>query len=223
MANEAESVIQPNDILSIQVTSVNPQAAEIFNTPTTPNRVSNAGSTTVVSGEAVGYLVNPDSTIQFPVLGNIKVVGISKSQLKKQLIDSLVQKKLLVDPIVNIRFLNFRVTVLGEVGKPTVVNVPNEKISILEAIGMAGDLTIYANRENVLLIREIGGVKDIKRLNLNSNEIFTSPYYYLKSNDVVYAEPNKAKVRITSQPWQLIPIALSGVSLLIIAIDRIGR
>ena len=217
-----EPVIQQNDIIAIHVSSLNPEASLIFNTPKSTNNLSTGGST-VVSGEANGYLVNPDGTIQFPVLGNLQVVGMTKSQLKDQIIKSLLDKKLLVDPIVDIRFVNFRVTVLGEVGRPAVVNVPNEKISILEAIGMAGDLTIYANRENVLLIREVNGNKEIKRLNLNSNEIFSSPYYYLKSNDVVYAEPNKTKVRTTSQSWQILPIVLGSLSFLVIVVDRLWR
>jgi len=217
---EMEPIIQHNDIIAIQVSSLNPEASLIFNTPKTTNNVSGGGATSV-SGEANGYLVNPDGTIQFPVLGNIKAVGMTKSELKALIIKSLLDKKLLVDPIVDIRFVNFRVTVLGEVGHPAVVNVPNEKISILEAIGMAGDLTIYANRENVLLIRETDGTKEIKRLNLNSNEIFTSPFYYLKSNDIVYAEPNKTKVRSTSQSWQILPLIISSISLLVIVVDRL--
>jgi polysaccharide export outer membrane protein len=216
---DLEPVIQHNDIIAIHVSSLNPEASLIFNTPKTNNTSSGGGI--AVSGEANGYLVNPDGTIQFPVLGNIKAVGLTKTQLKDVIIKSLLEKKLLVDPIVDIRFANFRVTVLGEVGRPTVVNVPNEKISILEAVGMAGDLTIYANRENVLLIREVNGTKEIKRLNLNSNEIFTSPYYYLKSNDVVYAEPNKTKVRSTSQSWQILPIVLGSLSFLVIVADRL--
>jgi len=219
---DLEPVIQHNDIIAIHVSSLNPEASLIFNTPKETNNVSWGGATSV-SGEANGYLVNPDGTIQFPVLGNLKAVGLTKSELKTQIINSLLDKKLLVDPIVDIRFVNFRVTVLGEVGRPAVVNVPNEKISILEAIGMAGDLTIYANRENVLLIREVDGNKEIKRLNLNSNEIFTSPYYYLRSNDIVYAEPNKTKVRNTSQSWQLIPIILGSLSFAIITLDILTR
>jgi polysaccharide export outer membrane protein len=217
---DLEPVIQQNDIIAIHVSSLNPEASLIFNTPKSTNNVSGYGGTSV-SGEANGYLVNPDGTIQFPVLGNLKAVGLTKSQLRTQIIQSLLDKKLLVDPIVDIRFVNFRVTVLGEVGRPAVVNVPNEKISILEAIGMAGDLTIYANRENVLLIREVDGNKEIKRLNLNSNEIFTSPYYYLRSNDIVYAEPNKTKVRSTSQSWQILPIVLASLSFLVIVADRL--
>jgi polysaccharide biosynthesis/export protein len=217
---DLEPIIQHNDIIAIHVSSLNPEASLIFNTPKSTSNLSTGGSI-VVSGEANGYLVNPDGTIQFPVLGNLKAVGLTKSQLKEVIIKNLLEKKLLVDPIVDIRFVNFRVTVLGEVGRPAVVNVPNEKISILEAIGMAGDLTIYANRENVLLIRETNGVKEIKRLNLNTNEIFSSPYYYLKSNDVVYAEPNKTKVRSTSQSWQILPIVIASLSFLVIVADRL--
>ena len=222
VTKDMEPIIQKNDIISINVSSLNPEASVIFNAPKNPTSLTASGST-MLSADVGGYLVNPDGTIQFPVLGNIKAVGLTKSQLKAEIIKSLTEKKLLVDPIVDIRFVNFRVTVLGEVGKPTVVNVPNEKISILEAIGMAGDLTIYANRENVLLIREVEGTKEIKRLNLNSNEIFTSPYYYLKSNDVVYAEPNKTKVRTTGQAWQILPIVIASLSFLVIAADRLIR
>jgi polysaccharide biosynthesis/export protein len=222
VTRDMEPIIQKNDIISINVSSLNPEASLIFNAPRNPTSLTASGST-MLSADVGGYLVNPDGTIQFPVLGNIKAVGLTKSQLKAEIIKNLTDKKLLVDPIVDIRFVNFRVTVLGEVGKPTVVNVPNEKISILEAIGMAGDLTIYANRENVLLIREIEGNKEIKRLNLNSNEIFTSPYYYLKSNDVVYAEPNKTKVRTTGQAWQILPIVIASLSFLVIAADRLIR
>ena len=116
---------------------------------------------------------------------------------------------MLVDPIVNIRYLNYKVTVIGEVGHPTVINVPNEKISLLEALGLAGDLTIYSKRDNVLIIREIEGAKSFQRINLNTNELFTSPYYYLKSNDVVYVETNKNKVASTSRGVIWIPVIFS--------------
>jgi len=110
---------------------------------------------------------------------------------------------------VNIRYLNYKVTVIGEVGHPTVINVPNEKISLLEALGLAGDLTIYSKRDNVLIIREIEGAKSFQRINLNTNELFTSPYYYLKSNDVVYVETNKNKVASTSRGVIWIPVIFS--------------
>src|SRR5690606_16923133 len=125
-----ESVIQKNDILSIVVSDLNPDAAKIFN-PANP--INNDPSATVNKDAPVGYLVDRDGEIQFPVLGNIKVQGLTTSQLKEKIISSILEKKLLLDPVVSIRFLNFRVTVLGEVGKPTVIPIANEKISLLEA------------------------------------------------------------------------------------------
>src|SRR6201999_1954883 len=120
-----------------------------------------------------------------------KAGGLTPHQLELVIEDTLASQKLLTDPIVTVRFLNFRVTVLGEVAKPSTINVSNEHISILEALGLAGDLTIFAKRDNVLLIREEGNTKVIKRLNLNSAELLSSPYYYLKTNDIVYVEPNR--------------------------------
>lgn len=211
-------VIQNNDLLSISVSSLNPEASAIFNQPNN----SNANNTTTTT-TATGYLVDGEGNIQFPFLGTVKAAGLSKDELKNKLTKDLVDKKLLVDPIITIRFLNFKVTVLGEVAHPTVVTVPSERISLLEAIGLAGDLTIYAQRDNVLVIRDEDGKKVTHRLNLNSTELFNSPYYYLKTNDVVYVEPNKAKVATTSRLPQWIPIILSALSLGIIVVDRINN
>ena len=176
--------------------------------------VSSAGA----SSQLMGYLVNDEGMVIFPVLGAVKAAGLTKKQLEEELTDTLTDKKLLVDPIVNVRFLNFRVTVLGEVARPTTINVANEKISILEAIGLAGDLTIFGKRDNVLLIREEGGKKLIRRINLNSENVLTSPYYYLKTNDIIYVEPNSAKIASTSRTQQLLPIILSGLSFVAIIV-----
>lgn len=207
---DEEQKIVPNDILSITVTSLNPEASLIFNN-SSPN-----------ISTATGYLVDQDGYIQFPVLGKLKVADFTKKQLTDNLRTSLIDKKLLVDPVVTIRYLNFRVTVLGEVLRPTVVLVPNEKISLLEALGMAGDLTIYARRDNVTLIRDENGKRLIKRINLNNGDIFNSPYYYLKSNDIIYVEPNKTKISSSSPVRQNLPIVLSGLSLLAIIFTRIN-
>jgi polysaccharide biosynthesis/export protein len=214
-----ESVIQKNDLLSISVSSLNPEASAIFNAP----NVSGAMTTGANSTMASGYLVSADGNIQFPILGSVKAAGLTKEQLKDSFVKKLLEKQLLKDPIVSIRFLNFRVTVLGEVRNPAVVSVPNEKISLLEAIGLAGDLTIYARRDNVLIIREEDGNKITKRLDLNSNELLSSPYYYLKSNDVVYVEPNKARVATSGRSQQWIPMVVSGLSLVVIALDRVVK
>jgi polysaccharide export outer membrane protein len=210
----SEPAIQINDILNISVSSMNPEASSIFNTPNEGN-----GDETGLSG----YLVDEEGNIQFPVLKSIKAAGLTKQQLRTYITKSLLDKKLLVDPIVSIRFQNFRVTVLGEVARPTVVSVPSEKISLLEALGFAGDLTIYAKRDNVLVIREENGKKIIKRINLNTNELFGSPYYYLKTNDIVYVEPNKAKIASASRTQVWLPVVMSGVTLGIIVIDRLVK
>jgi polysaccharide export outer membrane protein len=215
-----EPVIQKSDILSITVTSPNPEATIMFNAP----NMALMSNTTAGPGNIApssGYLVSQDGYIDFPGLGKVMAAGITKARLKDELTLQLVSNKLLIDPIVTVRYLNYRVTVLGEVARPTVVTVPNERISILEAIGLAGDLTIYAKRDNILLIREEKGTKVIKRVNLNSSEIFSSPYYYLKSNDVVYVEPNNTKVASASRTQQLLPTILSGLSFIAIILTRV--
>ncbi len=220
-----ESIIQKNDLLNITVSSLNSDASAMFNSPNISsfNSPVTPGVVNIGNNVMLGYLVGVDGTIQYPILGNIKAEGLTKDQLTKTITKKLLDQNLLTDPIVTIRFLNFRVTVLGEVKNPTVINVPNEKISLLEAIGLAGDLTIYAKRDDVLIIREENGDKVIKRINLNTNELLTSPYYYLKSNDIVYVEPNKSKVASAGRGQQWIPAVLSGLSLVAIVVDRLVK
>ena len=214
-------VIQPNDLLSISVSSLNAEASAVFNQAN--NSGANTNNTTTTTTTATGFLVDGAGNIQYPFLGQVQVAGLTKDELKDKLTKALVDKKLLVDPILTVRFLNFKVTVLGEVAHPTVVTVPSERISLLEAIGLAGDLTIYAQRDNVLVIRDEDGQKVTHRLNLNSTELFTSPYFYLKSNDVVYVEPNKSKVASTGRSQVWLPILFSALSLGVIVVDRLTR
>lgn len=214
-----EPVISKSDILSINVTSPNPDATLMFNAPNMAATQTNAAAGNIAPSS--GYLVSQDGTIEFPALGKVMAAGLTKEKLKADITQKLLDSKLLIDPIVTIRLLNYRVTVLGEVTRPTVVTVPNEKISILEAIGLAGDITIYGKKDNVLLIREEKNGKVIKRLNLNSSEIFSSPYYYLKSNDVVYVEPNSARVASSSRSQQLLPTILSALSFVAIILTRV--
>lgn len=168
-----------------------------------------------------GFLVNEQGFIQYPVLGPIKVTGLTKKALTEYLHDQLTARKLLVDPVVSIRFLNYRVTILGEVSKPTVVNVTNEKISILEALGMAGDITVFGKRNNILLIREVDSQRIIRRIDLNDKHILNSAYYFLQSNDILYVEPTKSKIATADRSRQILPIALSSLSLLVIILDRL--
>jgi polysaccharide biosynthesis/export protein len=216
-----EPVVQKNDLLSINVSSLNPQAAEIFNAYST-NTIRSANASNTVS-PVTGYLVDQDGYIQFPLLGKIKAAGLTKTALKNGIEDELMRRKLLLEPIVDIRYLNYKVSVLGEVARPSVLTVPNEKITLLEALGLAGDLTIYASRNNVLLIREENGKKKLTRIDLTTDELFTSPYYNLRSNDIIYVEPNKTKIASASAIRQWLPLAISSLTLIVVSIDRFTR
>ena len=216
---DIEPVIQKNDVLSIIVSSLNPEATAIFNTPN--QSVISSSSGTGTTSVTTGYLVDRDGRIVFPLLGYIQAGGLTQRQLTDELAKTLTDKKLLLDPIVTVRIMNFRVTVLGEVNRPGVVMVPEGKISLLEALGNAGDLTLFAKRDQVLLIRVENGKKMTRRIDLNSQDfVYNSPFYYLKTNDVVYVEPNKAKVATTSNLQTILPIAFSALSFLVIILDR---
>lgn len=182
--------IAPDDQLSITVSATDPNAVAAFNIPLASYLAP--GETTVTTTPVLHtYLVNPQGEIDFPVIGKVKVAGLTRSELT----DLMTQKvsAYVKSPIVTIQIRNFKVSVLGEVNKPGTVNVPNERMSILDAIGVAGDLTIYGNRTNVLLIRDDNGKKEYHRFDMTSAEMLSSPYYYLQQNDVIYVEPNKAR------------------------------
>ena len=183
--------IQPNDLLTITVSAANLEAVQPFNLPvTSAPRVGEPGS---VSGnmQLQSYLVDSDGNIEFPVLGTVHVAGLTRQELVeklKQEISLYVQ-----NPIVNIKIINFQVTVLGEVVRPGTFTVPDERISLPKALGLAGDLTIYGQRNNVLVMRETGGKTEYKYIDLTGSDFINSPYYYLQQNDVIYVEPNKAQ------------------------------
>ncbi len=228
MQGSYEAHIQPDDIIEILVNSINPQATAIFNlgntNPVTPGLSQSSGNAVVttdkVAATTLGYLVDKNGMISFPVLGKLYVSGLTTTALK----DTLSRKlnTYLQDPIVNARILNYKITVLGEVNHPAAYTLQSERISVVDAIGMAGDLTIYGKRENVLVIREEGGQRKFVRMNLNSTNIFQSPYYYLRQNDVVYVEPNKSKIASTDvQTFRTISIVTAGISLLAIVLTRI--
>lgn len=213
---EKQTPFEPNDIISVTISSFNAEASAPFNMQNI--NVSRSTTVTGSSNESGGYLINSDGTIDLPILGPVKAAGFTKDQLKDNITNLILTKKLLINPIVDIRYLNYEVTVLGEVAKPTVITVPNEKISLLKAIGLAGDLTIYGKRENVLLIRQGNGKKITRHIDLNSSDFFNSPYYYLQPNDIVYVEPNKQKAAIARRNPNILPITLSAISLISIFI-----
>jgi polysaccharide export outer membrane protein len=186
--------IQPDDILSITVSSLNPESNVLFNNVLLPTQ----GNTNVIADKIdEGYLVDKNGFINFPVIGKISLTGLTKEEATERM-TSLI-KEHVKNPIVNIRFLNFKVTVIGEVQEPATFTVATEKINILEALGLAGDMTAYARRENVLIIREKDGVRSTARINLNNKEVLSSPYFYLQQNDIIYVEPdNKVKTADTA-------------------------
>ncbi|HLW32898.1 MAG TPA: polysaccharide biosynthesis/export family protein [Aequorivita sp.] len=183
-----EPRIQQDDLLKITVSSLNQESNLLFNAGILTTTGNNNITTSPLNE---GYLVDKSGEINFPVLGKIKIGGLTKDEAIEEM--SFRLREHVKDPIVNIRFLNFKVTVIGEVNKPSTFTVPTEKITILEALGLAGDMTAYGKRENVLVIRDKDGVRSLNRLNLNDKGILSSPYYYLTQNDVVYVEPDKMK------------------------------
>lgn len=218
--NRTEPRIQPDDILSVSVSSLNPESNVLFNKGTLVPINNSDGLDNNTTSVPEGYLVDKDGQINFPVIGKIKLGGLTKAEAQQKVTDAL--QNYVKSPIVNIRFLNFRVTVIGEVSKPSTFTIPNEKINVLEALGMAGDMTTFGKRENVLVIREQEGGRSMARINLNSKEVFNSPYFYLQQNDVVYVEPeNKEKAAQTSVSYRLLPILTATISALAIILSRV--
>jgi polysaccharide export outer membrane protein len=214
-------VIQRKDIISVAVSSLSNQASILFNMPNQPATPTQSSINN--SYQTAGYLVNDEGNIKFPMLGLITAAGRTQKQLEDTITNLLIERKLLFDPIVTSRFLNFRITVLGEVNHPGVIYVPSEQISVLEALGQAGDLTIYGIRDNILLIRQVGSEKKLVRIDLTSSGLFQSPYYFLKSNDVLYVEANRAKIASSNLTQQRLPIVLSGLSLIIILLTNLFK
>ena len=192
--------IMPKDVLTITVSTVNPEASAPYNLIVRNTLTSTSSSIGTSGGSLQTYLVGNDGTIEFPVLGTLQVGGLTKAQCEQMIHDKLrPYMNASENPVVTVRMSNYKISVLGEVARPGMFTVGNEKINILEALAQAGDLTIYGVREKVKLIRENSqGKKEIHTLNLNDADIISSPYYYLQQNDIVYVEPNKVKAQNSS-------------------------
>jgi len=199
--------IQTDDILNITVSAREPDAVIAYN-------LYQGGQITAT--KPITYLVDNQGDITFPELGKIRVSGMTTNELKEDLIGRL--KVYITNPIVTIRLENFRVSILGEVKSPGPYNLENEKVSIPEALAMAGDLTIQGKRKNILLLRTTGDKVESIRLDLTDKSLFKSPYFYLAQNDIVYVEPNKAKVNSSAigTTSSLISIASALLSLVLI-------
>ena len=181
--------IQKDDLLQINILANNPEVAKPFNLIA---QISGMG-TNVSNLEQTAYLVDASGNVDIPVLGRMTVEGLTTQEVKNVICKKLQEKNLIKDPVITVRILNFKVSVLGEVKSPGIIDVKGERITVLEALSKAGDLTIQGRRDHVAVIREVDGKRTVNYLDLKSRDIFDSPYYYLKQNDVVYVEPNNAR------------------------------
>lgn len=194
-------VIQKDDLLSIKVKTLDEASSSPFNLDEGNVNLATPGGGRPI----IGYLVDSEGMIDFPVLGPIKAVGKTVNELKAELAVSL--EDYLINPVINIRFVNFRITLSGQVSSPGSYVMPNERVTIMDALGIAGDVTPYANRTNILIVRELNGVRTVGRINLLDKNAFDSPFFFLRQNDFVYVEPMPevtASVRDQSQrilPW----------------------
>ncbi len=205
-------VIKPDDVLSITIETID-------NAVTSPVNTTNSSAAGAQSTN--GYLVNSSGEVELPFIGKIKLSGLTTSQAQDTIYKAA--EKLFNSPVVNVRYANFKITVLGDVGHPSTFVMPSEKVTIFDAIGLAGDLTIYGKRENVLLIRDSAdNNRQMVRLDLNSKNIISSPYFYLQPNDLIYVEPNKNRVISTdAQQGRTLAIVSTSIAVLAFILSRI--
>ena len=191
--------VQPEDKISIIVNSRDPQLTDMFNLPYVTRQLGqslrtdySAGSNTGVSG----YTVDANGEIDFPVLGKIYVAGKTRQEIAEYIKSELIRDNLVKDPVVTVEFMNLCIAVLGEVNEPGRFAIDRDRVTILDALSMAGDLTIYGNRTNVMVLRQEGATQRVYGINLTSGQqVYASPAYFLRQNDVVYVEPNEMKAR----------------------------
>lgn len=216
MSQKYRAAITYDDLLSITVTAWDPASVTPFNPPVFA--YSTEGEQPLMPAQSLyTYLVDREGYINFPVLGEIYVVGMTRVQLAEKMEDMI--SKYVENPLVNVQLLNFKVTVMGEVNRPGPFTIKNDRVTILDALGMAGDLPLTANRKNILVIRENNDQKEIYRMDLTDPAIFESPSFYLKQNDVVYVEPieNKQRARTSSDrqfTMSLLTSVISSISII---------
>jgi polysaccharide biosynthesis/export protein len=220
-----DPIIQKGDLLSIIVYSDDPLATQLYNQALVAvSSASVAGgaatsgiqqSVTGISPTTPGYLVDENGNIEFQQLGLMHIVGMTRSEVKDTL--DLLLQKYMKHPYCTVRFLNYRFTMLGEILKPAIYSIPSDHINIFEALALAGDMTLYARRDNVLIIREKDGKREFGRIDLTKPEVMGSPYFYLQQNDIVYIEQNRKKsVANDAVTSRNISIATAIVSILVV-------
>ena len=211
-ANSYEVKIQSDDLLMIIVSAEDPEIAIPFNLtsvaiPSATNLQAAVGQQTMQS-----YLVDRNGNIEFPVLGKLQIGGLTRTEVLK-----LLKEKIAVyikNPIINLRIMNFKVSLQGEVNVPGTYTIASERVTLIEALSMARDLTIYGKRDNILVIREINGTKSYNRVDITKSDFINSPFYYLTQNDVVYVEPNRTKVNAAAVGPNT-SVIISAISILI--------
>jgi polysaccharide export outer membrane protein len=213
-------VIKADDFLAIAVSCDDIEAAIPFNPPATLQPNMNNGYL-IGNAATTGYLVDANGEIKLPVVGAVKIGELNRMQAAALIEDKL--KSYLKNPIVNIQIQNFKITVLGEVKNPGTFKIPNERITLLEAIGLAGDLKATGVRKNILVVRDVNGKKEEHRIDLTKKDIFNSPVYYLNQNDVVYIEPNNTARYESTLIGKTAPVLISVTSLIILTISLIVR
>ena len=214
-------LLKARDIISVDVSSISPEASLMFNPHSLMQTVSYQYSLTNNLAPSIGYMIDNTGSISLPMMGKVVVEGLNTKEAGDLI--ALKLEKYLINPTVNVRMLNYRVSVMGEVNRPSVYTIPNEIITLPEVLSLAGDLTVYAKRNNVLVIREKNGKREFARVDLTKRDIFNSPYYYLQPNDMVYVEPLKGKSTSTNRSMQLAPTVLSGISLLVVMLSIIYK
>ena len=207
-----EVKIQPDDLLMIIVSAEDPEIAIPFNLMTVA--VSNTGKPDIATGQLTTqtYLVDRNGSIEFPILGKLQVGGLTRSEVLQMLKDKI--GVYIKNPIINLRITNFKISLQGEVTLPGTYPVASERVTLIEALSLAKDLTIYGRRDNILVIREVNGIKSYNRVDINKADFINSPFYYLAQNDVVYVEPNKTKVN-ASAVGPNTSVIISAVSILV--------
>ncbi|MDI1235366.1 MAG: polysaccharide biosynthesis/export family protein [bacterium] len=208
-----ENIIKSSDLLQVSIFCLDEETFKIFNASAAN---TSGGSAGIAGAGNVGYLVDDSGNIKLPLLGSVKASGLNKIQLADTIAKQLTNRQFAINPIVSVRITNFKITILGEVAKPGLIIVPNEHITIIEALAMAGDLTIYSSRDNILLIREKDGKRITRRFSLNSNEIFTTDIYYLQNQDLIYVESTKNKATPLSRVSQNLSLIITTFSFLLL-------
>ena len=208
-----QSLLQPDDLLTIIVRGENPEAVVAFNMPNISYNTND--QTGIETQRLFTYLIDNENTINFPVIGKIKLGGLSRVDAEKALVKEI--SKYVINPKIDLRILNYKITVQGEVNRPGTYPITSERVTVVEALSIAGDLTVYGKRSNIMLLREENGTKKVVRMDLTKADFINSPYYYLRQNDVIYVEPNKTKIN-SAAVGPNTGIILSAVSLLVTVI-----